>query len=58
MPKRKRDAPRGNQDARKHGFYSRVLDEAEQLELKAAREIEGIDDEIARQGGKAGLNTT
>ena len=47
MPKSKRDAPRGNQNARKLGFYSKVLDEAEQLELKAAREIEGIDDEIA-----------
>lgn len=47
MPKRKRGAPRGNQNARKHGFYSKVLDEAEQLEFKAAREIEGIDDEIA-----------
>lgn len=47
MPKRKRGALKGNQNARKHGFYSKVLDEAEQLELKAAREIEGIDDEIA-----------
>jgi len=47
MQKRKRGAPKGNQNARKHGFYSKVLDEAEQLELQAAREIEGIDDEIA-----------
>lgn len=63
MPKRKRGAPRGNQNAclepsrkacpepsrraRKHGFYSKVLDEAEQLELEKAREVEGIDDEIA-----------
>lgn len=47
MPKRKRGAPKGNQNARKHGFYSKVLDEAEQLELEKAREIEGIDDEIA-----------
>jgi len=42
MPKRKRSAPKG-----KHGFYSKVLDKAEQLELEKAREIEGIDDEIA-----------
>jgi len=63
MPKRKRGAPKGKQNAclepsrkacpersrraRKHGFYSKVLDEAEQLELEKAREIEGIDDEIA-----------
>jgi hypothetical protein len=32
-------APKGNQNTRKHGFYSRVLDEA--------REVEGIDEEIA-----------
>jgi hypothetical protein len=31
MPKRKRGALKGNQNARKHGFYSKVLDEAEQL---------------------------
>ncbi len=49
MPKekRKRGAPKGNQNARKHGFYSRVLDEAEQLDLKLATGVEGIDDEIA-----------
>ena len=45
--KRKRGAPKGNQNARKHGFYSRVLDEAEQLDLEMATGIEGIDDEIA-----------
>ncbi len=43
--KRKRGAPRGNQNARKHGFYSKVLDEAEHLELAAG--VDGIDDEIA-----------
>jgi hypothetical protein len=36
-----------NQNARKHGFYSRVLDEAESMELEAARDIEGLDEEIA-----------
>ncbi len=45
--KRKRGAPKGNQNARKHGFYSRVLDEAEQLDFELATGVEGIDDEIA-----------
>jgi len=44
---RKRGAQLGNQNARKHGFYSRVLDEAEQLDFELATGIEGIDDEIA-----------
>jgi hypothetical protein len=39
-------APRGNQNARKHGFYAKVLTEAEQLDLEVASGIEGIDDEI------------
>jgi len=45
--KGKRGAPKGNQNARKHGFYSRVLDEAEQLDFELATRVEGIDDEIA-----------
>ena len=45
--KRKAGAPRGNQNARKHGFYSRVLDETEQADFEQATGIEGIDDEIA-----------
>jgi len=45
--KRKRNAPKGNQNARKHGFYSKVLDEAEQLDFELASGIEGFDDEIA-----------
>ena len=44
---RKRGAPSGNQNARKHGFYSKVLDEAEQLDFMLATGVEGIDDEIA-----------
>ncbi len=44
---RRRGAPKGNQNARKQGFYSKVLDEAEQLDLELASGIEGIDDEIA-----------
>jgi len=46
-PKRKRGAPKGNQNARKHGFYSKVLDEAEQLDFELAAGVEGVDDEIA-----------
>ena len=45
--KKQRGAPKGNQNARKHGFYSQVLDEAETLQLDEAREVEGIDEEIA-----------
>ena len=43
---RKRGAPKGNQNARKHGFYSKVLNEAEQLDFELATGVEGIDDEI------------
>ena len=43
----KRGAPKGNQNARKHGFYSRVLAEAEQIDFELAAGVEGIDDEIA-----------
>ena len=45
--KRKSGAPKGNQNARKHGFYSRVLDEAERLDFELASGVNGIDDEIA-----------
>jgi len=45
--KGKRGAPKGNQYARKHGFYSKVLDEAEQLDFELASGVEGFDDEIA-----------
>lgn len=44
--KRKRGAPPGNQYARKHGFYSRVLDEDERLDFEQASSVEGISDEI------------
>ena len=44
--KRKRGAPKGNQNARKHGFYAKVLDEAEQLDFELASGVNGIDDEI------------
>ncbi|MDH5695298.1 MAG: hypothetical protein OEZ00_01625 [Dehalococcoidia bacterium] len=44
---RKRGAPKGNQNARRHGFYSKVLDEAEQLDFELASGVDGFDDEIA-----------
>ena len=43
----KRGAPKGNQNARKHGFYSKVLDETEKLDFEIASSVDGIDDEIA-----------
>lgn len=43
----KMGAPEGNQNARKHGFYSRRLTETEKLDLEDAEKIEGLDDEIA-----------
>jgi len=43
----KRGAPKGNQNARKHGFYSRALTEAEKVDFEEASLIEGIDQEIA-----------
>jgi len=45
--KGKRGAPKGNQNARKHGFYSKVLDEAEKIDFELATGVEGMDDEIA-----------
>jgi hypothetical protein len=44
---KKGGAPKGNQNARKHGFYSRVLDEAERLDFEQATDVEGLDNEIA-----------
>ena len=43
----RKGAPKGNQNARKHGFYSRALTEAEKVELEEASLVEGIDQEIA-----------
>jgi hypothetical protein len=45
--KKKRGAPKGNQNARKHGFYSQVLSEKQKAQLEQARELEGLDEEIA-----------
>lgn len=40
-------APKGNSNAKKHGFYSKALDKAEELQLEDARGIDGLDEEIA-----------
>lgn len=44
---KKRGAQKGNQNARKHGFYSKILDEKEQAAYDQAIFVEGIDQEIA-----------
>lgn len=44
---KKRGAPEGNQYARKHGFYSHVLNEEELADYELAVRVEGIDEEIA-----------
>ncbi len=46
-PGKSRRARTGNGKARKPGFYAKVLDEAEQLDLELACGVEGIDDEIS-----------
>lgn len=45
--KNKAGAPQGNQNARKHGFYSGVLDETQRRDFEEATEVEGLDNEIA-----------
>jgi uncharacterized protein YjcR len=45
--KKKRGAPKGNQNARKRGFYARVMDEADLIDFNLAAGVSGIDDEIA-----------
>jgi len=45
--KKQRGAPKGNQNARKHGYYSNVLDQNEKLYVAQAVGVEGIDEEIA-----------
>ena len=40
-------APKGNQNACKHAFYSQILNESQKVQLKEAHEVEGIDEEIA-----------
>jgi len=45
--KRKRSAPKGNQEEHQHSFYAKVLDEAEQIDFELASGVEGFDGEIA-----------
>jgi hypothetical protein len=45
--KRKRGAQKGNQNAFKHGFYSKVLGDTEKMDYRDAVNVEGIDQEIA-----------
>jgi hypothetical protein len=40
-------AEKKTQRSKKQGFYSKVLDEAEKLSLEEARDVEGLDEEIA-----------
>lgn len=44
---RMKGGQKGNQNAKRHGFYSRALDEAEMLEMEDAILVDGLDQEIA-----------
>ena len=44
---RGKGGPKTGQNGAKRGFYSRALDEAEELDFELAQGVEGIDDEIA-----------
>lgn len=46
MPRNKGAQP-NNQNALKHGFYSRAFDKADKLELEELAQVVGLDDEIA-----------
>ena len=45
--KRKRGAPRGNRNARKHGFYAKEFKSKDRSDFDLASGMEGIDAEIA-----------
>jgi hypothetical protein len=45
--RRKRGTPKDKENAKKQGFYSKVLDQAEQMDFELASGVEGFDDEIA-----------
>ena len=44
---RKAGGQKGNQNARKHGFYSKMLTRDEKRELNLALGVDGLDQEIA-----------
>ncbi len=50
--KRKPGGQPGNQNARIHGFYSRVLDAEERSDYEEARNVQGLDEEIALMRAK------
>jgi hypothetical protein len=45
--KQKKGGQKGNRNAAKHGFYSKIFNEAEKLDFVCAAGVEGIDEEIA-----------
>jgi hypothetical protein len=45
--KRKKGGQKGNRNAVKHDFYSKVLDETERFDFINAADMDGIDEEIA-----------
>src|SRR4030042_739096 len=47
MENRKKGAQPRNQNARKHGFYSAILNDPEQALLQHAADLQGLDEEIA-----------
>lgn len=47
MKQQKRGAPKGNQNALKHGYYSQSLNKSEKLDFSLAAGVEGMTEEIA-----------
>lgn len=47
MSGNKGGAPEGNRNAVRHGFYSKVLNAADQVAIEEAAEVAGLDDEVA-----------
>ena len=45
--KRQRGGQRGNRNALKHGYYSKIFNKEEKADYCSAGEVEGIDEEIA-----------
>jgi len=50
--KKKAGAQACNKNARKYGFYMKVMDEEERKNFKLATEVEGLDSEIALMRGE------
>ncbi len=44
---KRKGSPEGSQNVPRRGFYSRALNEADELDFELAQGVEGIDDEIA-----------